>query len=205
MNKGQSIQFNHSLESESFQALTDKLRELAGDKAGTYIARALNKTAVSARQRLAAEAKLQYTVKSRGFKSDMNLKRAAADRLVAEINSEGAPLSMKEYKFSFSRPNPAKADIIKTGLKSVKKYGNKAFVGTGKANGHIYVRTGRKQSKNPERDAIEKLFSKSVPFMLGADRVFGEQRLMIEKDLKKFMNQQIQLLMKKNGGAGDAE
>jgi len=200
-----AIRFHHDLEDESFRELTDRLRELAGSKTETYVARALNKTATSARQRLSVQTRLAYTIKAGAFKSDMKITKASADKLEAEISSEGAPESLKDFKHRFSRPSPAKVDIIRTGLKAVRKYDNKAFVGTGKANGHIYVRTGKKQSGNSKRDAIEKLFSKSVPYMIGSDRVYGEQKPLIEADLKKFMDQQIRLLIQKKGGAVNAE
>lgn len=209
----QSIKFSYELEQGSYAALTAKLRELAGTKANIYIARALNKTATTARQKLAQKAKEAYTVKSRGFKSDMQIKKANAGNLVAEINSTGFPLSMKDFKHSFSRPNPTMADIVKSGLKSVYKYGNKAFVGSGDLNGHVYVRTGKaaKRYKGQKsdvyrskrgrgvpksREGLEKLFSKSVPYMIGSDnRVWGPMRPQIGSDLEKYMKQQIKFLI----------
>ena len=61
-------------------------------KAPMVISRALNKTAVSARQRLATRAQQAYTVKSGGFKKDMQIKKASSGNLVSEIRSQGLSL-----------------------------------------------------------------------------------------------------------------
>ena len=61
-------------------------------KAPTVISRALNKTATSARVDLAARAQAAYTVKSGGFKKDMEIKKATRGNLVATIKSQGKPL-----------------------------------------------------------------------------------------------------------------
>ena len=211
----QGVKFSYELEKGSYAALTAKLREVAGTKANTYIARALNKTATSARVKLGNKAREAYTVKSRGFKSDMQIKKANAGNLVAEIKSHGDTLSIRDFKNSFSRPNPAKVDIVKSGLKPIYKYGNKAFVGYGRLSGgkHVFVRTGqpakrykgvasnRYRSKTGKgvpksREALEKIKGKSVPYMLGSEnRVWGPMRPQIGSDLEKYMRQQIKALI----------
>lgn len=211
----QGIVFHYELNQGDFAILTAKLRELAGTKANTYIARALNKTAVSARKKLGTKAQESYTVKRRGFNKEMQIKNASAGNLVAEIKSHGNTLSIRDFKNAFSRPNPAKVDIVKSGLKPIYKYGNKAFVGQGRlSNGkHVFVRTGkaakryrgveagRYRSKtgrgvSGSREGLEKIKGKSVPYMLGSEnRVWGPMRPQIESDLKKFMAQQIALLL----------
>lgn len=211
---GNAVGFVFKLDKGEFAKLTQRLNELSGDKAGKYVARALNKTAVSARVVLVKTAQESYTVKQAGFASSMGLKRATSGNLQATLHSEGSPLSMKSFRYSFKRPNPARADIVNTGLKDVTKYGNKAFVGKGAANGHIYVRTGKpakmqkhmKRSKfkattgkdiAASREALEKLFSKSIPYMIGSnERVWSPTRPKIESDLKKYMEQQIAFLLK---------
>ena len=184
----QGIVFHYELNQGDFAILTAKLRELAGTKANTYIARALNKTAVSARKKLGTKAQESYTVKRGGFNKDMRIKNATAGHLVAEINSNGNTLEIKKFKYSAPKSG-VKVDIVKSGLKPLGKYGNKAFVGRGSAHGQVYVRTSK------SRLPIEKLKSKSVPYMLGSNRVWTPTSPEIESDLKKFMAQQIALLL----------
>lgn len=186
---GQLINFTYKLDEGDFARLSQKLQELAGDKARTYIARALNKTATSARVKLAQKAQASYTVKSGGFKKDMQIDKASAGNLVATIRSSGNTLEVK--KFHYSTPQTGvKIDVVRSGLKPIIKYGNKAFVGKGKANGQVYVRT------SSARLPIEKIKSKSVPYMIGSEpRVWGPMRPQIGADLQKYMRQQIALLV----------
>lgn len=184
----QTIHFTYSLDQGDFAVLTAKLRELAGTKANTYIARALNKTATSARTKLAAKAQASYTVKSGGFKKDMTIEKASAGKLVAVIKSSGNTLDFPKFKWSHPKSG-VKIDVTKSGLKSVHKYGNTAFYGLGSLHGKAYVRRGK------ARTPIEKLKSKSVPYMLGAERVWTPTEGEIGSDLKKYLGQQIKLLI----------
>ena len=188
------IEFSYELEKSTYDALVKKLEELAGNKARTYIARALNKTAVTARVKLAAKAQASYTVKKAGFNSDMKIKNASAGNLVAEIRSQGNTLDISRFHWSNSRSSGVKVDVVRSGLKPLTKYGNKAFVGggilKGKSSAKVYVR------QSPARLPIEKLKSKSVPYMLGSEnRVWGPMRPQIQSDLEHYMRQQIAMLV----------
>ena len=186
----QQIHFTYDLEQASFAALTNKLRELAGTKANTYIARALNKTAVTARKKLASKAQDAYTVKTRGFNSEMQIKKATSGDLVAEIKSHGNTLDVDKFHWSKGgKKTGAKINVVKAGLKPIHKNEPKAFVGGGSANGKVYYRKGK------SRLPIEKVKSKSVPYMIGSNRVFVPTRSEIESDLKKYMQQQIKALL----------
>ena len=181
----QQIHFTYDLEKGSYAMLVAKLRELAGTKANTYIARALNKTATSARVKLAQKAQASYTVKSGGFKKDMQIKKASAGNLVAEIRSHGDTLNVTKFKWSRSKAG-AKVDVVRGGLKHLGPAGRRAF----SYNGAVFVRTSK------ERLPIEKKKSKSVPYMLGSDnRVWGPTRPQIGADLQKYMRQQIKSLI----------
>lgn len=187
---GQVINFTYKVDEGDLSKITQKLNDLAGDKAKTYMARALNKTATSARVKLAGKAQESYTVKTGGFKKDMQINNASAGNLVAVIHSDGNTLDVK--KFHYSTPKSGvKIDVVRSGLKHIRKYGNMAFIGKGKANNQVYVRRG--SSRLP----IEKIKSKSVPYMIGSEnRVWGPMRPQIGADLQKYMNQQIALLMR---------
>ena len=197
---GQAIEFEFRLDEGEFAALTQKLRDLSGNKARTYIARALNKTATSARVKLANKAQASYTVKSGGFKKDARIEKASAGNLTAYIKSEGKTLNVHNFKWLANPSNrkgssAVKIDVVRSGLKQMGMNGNKAFTykQAKKAGGYanlVFVRPQR------ARLPIFIMKSKSVPYMLGNDqRVWLPTRPQIESDLKKFMQQQIKQLV----------
>lgn len=156
-------------------------------KAPVVISRALNKTATSARVRLAQRAQSAYTVKTTGFKKDMQIKKASAGNLEAIIRSEGQPLSINRFKHTAPKKSAAKADITKGGLKALIKGNIGAFRGPGS---QVFQREGR------SRLPIKKLFSNSVPVMIGSEkRVYGLEKENINRDLKKNVEAQIKLML----------
>lgn len=190
---GQAIDFEFKLDEGEFAKLKQKLNELSGGKANKYIARALNKTATSARLALAGKAQEAYTVKLGGFRKDAQIKNATAGHLVAYIKSQGKPLDVIRFKTAKNTKKAgAKAQIITNGkLKQIHKDEPKSFKATGKGNGQIFFRAGK------PRLPIMKVKSKSVPYMLGNDeRVWSPTRPQIESDLKKYIEQQIAFLLK---------
>ena len=218
MSDGQMITFSWELDESDFAAITAKLRELAGTKANTYIARALNKTATSARLKLARKAQSSYTVKTGGFNKEMQIDKATSGNLVATIHSEGNTLHVNKFRWS---PNGGshgvEIDVVKGGLKELHLGRNKAFVlkvGRTKYN----KETKRKEKvmrKNKTTGEMEQsmasivfarpglsrlpiyvMKSKSVPYMLGSEnRVWGPTKPQIESDLQKYMKQQIAALL----------
>mgnify|MGYP004501376547 CR=1 FL=1 len=156
----------------SLQYVQKKLGAMQS-KAPIVISRALNKTAVSARQRLAARAQQAYTVK------------ASSGNLVAEIKSQGRPLKITKFKYSAPQSG-AKADITKSGLKALVMGNIKAF----KRNGQIF------QRRSAARLPIKVLSSNSIPKMIGSEkRVYGIVKPNIESDLRKYMEAQIKMLV----------
>lgn len=162
-------------------------------KAPTVISRALNKTATTARVDLASKAQATYTVKSGGFKKDMTIQKATAGNLEAVIRSQGKPLPIDKFHTTAAKRSGAKANIIKGGgLKQLIKGNIKAFRATMK-NGHkgIFQRQGR------ERLHIKQLYSNSIPKMIGNEqRVYGVVKPSIDKHLRHYVEQQIELLTK---------
>lgn len=186
------MSITYEVDQGMLQEVQEKLGEMR-NKAPTVISRALNKTAVSARQKLAAKAQATYTVKSAGFKGAMDIRRASAGHLVAEIHSEGKPLSIVKFHTTFPKKAGGKANIIQGGGLKQLLYGGKikAFKGPG---GQMYQR--RSNSRLP----IKKLSSNSIPIMIGnEERVFGVVKPQIDSDLRHYMEQQIALLV---GGGG---
>lgn len=218
MSDGQMITFSWELDEGDFAALTAKLRELAGTKVNTYIARALNKTATSARVKLGDKARASYTVKSTGFKEDMQIDRATAGNLTAVIHSNGDTLHVNKFKWSRNGgSHGVRIDVVRSGLKEMHLNGNKAFVikvGRTKYNKKTKKRekvmrrnrvTGEMEQSMADivfarpgksRLPIYVMKSKSVPYMLGSEnRVWGPTRPEIESDLQKYMKQQIAALL----------
>ncbi len=156
-------------------------------KAPVVISRALNKTARSARVRLARRAQQSYTIKTTGFRKDMKIDDANAGKLEAVIRSQGKPLSINRFKHTAPKSG-AKADITKSGLKSLRGSRN---IGAFRAmGGNIFQREGR------SRLPIKKLFSNSVPVMIGSEkRVYGLEKNNINRDLKKNIETQIGLML----------
>ena len=174
----------YQVDQASLQRVQRKLGTMQS-KAPIVISRALNKTAVSARQRLATRAQAAYTVKSGGFKKDMQIKKASSGNLVAEIRSQGRPLKITKFKYSAPQSG-AKADITKSGLKALVMGNIKAF----KRNGQIF------QRRSAARLPIKVLSSNSSPKMIGSEkRVYGIVKPNIESDLRKYMEAQIKLLV----------
>ena len=219
---GQAVKFEFKLDKGEFAKLTAKLRKLSGNHAGTYIARALNKTATSGRKTLAEKAQETHTVQKGGFNKDMRIKNATAGNLVAKIEAEGETLNVHYFKW---RPNagskrgmrPVQNDIVKGGMKDRTLSGNGAFVikvGRTKYNKKIgqtekVMRKNRKTGQSEQatsslafartgksRTPVWVLKGPSVPGMLGSKRVWVPSRGEIESDLKKYMKQQINLLLK---------
>ena len=160
-----------------------------GRNAPKVICRAINKTASKSKTSLAEKARSVYTVKSGEFKSNMNIKRATYSSLEAEVKAHGEPLSIIAFKTTAPKSG-AKASIVKgSGLKALNKGGIKAFKGRGSLNDHIYQREGKEKLK------IHKLFSNSVPVMIGNEKVYGHIKPQIQSDLQKNIEAQIKFLL----------
>lgn len=163
-----------------------------GKKTPVVVSRALNKTAVSARVRLKNRAQAAYTVKSGKFNKYMEIRKANTGSLCAEIRSQGSPLNLTNFKATTPKSG-AKAQIVAGGGLKVLIYSAgsspiKAFRGP---NGLIFQRRGKK------RKPIKKLFSNSIPVMIGSEeRVYGVEKDNIQSDLNKYVSQQIAILIK---------
>lgn len=176
------------------EASLNRVQKKLGDmkrKAPMAISRALNKTATSARVRLAQTAQKAYTVKTGGFRKNMEIEKAASGKLEAAIKSQGKPLKLSSYKYSAPKSG-AKANVVKgNGLKALIKGNIKAFKGSGKLNGQLY------QRKEEGRYPLKVLSSNSIPKMIGNEkRVYGIVKPYIRTDLKKYIDAQIRILVR---------
>ena len=181
----------YQVDEQMLEEVQAKLGEMKS-KAPTVISRALNKVATTARVDLANKAQATYTVKTGGFKKDMEIRKATAGRLEAVIHSQGRPLDIDRFHVTAPQKAGAKANIIKgNGLKQLIKGNIKAFKGKGKLNGKIYQRVGN------ERKPLKKLKSNSIPKMIGnEEKVYGVVKPSIDRNLQHYVEQQIELLTK---------
>lgn len=173
---------------DSLHSIEKRLGNLSY-KAPKVLCKAINDTATWARRELAREAKKTYTVKMGGFNRSMKIRKANYSSLEATIESEGAPIELKQYKYS-AGVKTTKAQVITSGgLKELNKSGIKAFVANF-ASGHASIA----QRQGPERLPIKVLFSNSIPVMLGNEkRVYG----IVEPEIQKKLSEQVEKHIKK--------
>lgn len=199
------VKVTWKLDEGDFRILTRKLQDLAGSKANSKIAQALNKTATQGKKLLSANAGDAYTVdlKASGFKRAMKTQRASPGNLVATLHASGSPLSMKKFSHGDSAAEGALIDIVNTGLKPVHGSPPRAFWGKGRIAGNVFARNGKpaKRYKGksgnvpPSREGLEKKAGKSVPYMLGSPKVWGISEVEIGLELQEQMRQQVAKLV----------
>ncbi len=175
------------IEKHTIQAIEKKLGALK-DKTPEVLKKAINETAKQARKRLAVEAQKTYVIKSGKFNKAMSIKNATKSKPEAVIGATGAVTELKDFKVSparyytgANRPEIVKAKGLKqSSMKRLQMGDLKAFVARF-ASGHLSV--VQRVSKN--RLPIKKLFSPSVPKMLGNEKkVYGVVEPEISKNLQ---------------------
>lgn len=183
------IDIKYEIDKASLQNVEKRLGDISA-KAPTVIARALNRTAITARKDLVAGVRKSYTVKYGAVKSNMRIIKATPGNLEAIIRSSGSPLHIPKFSHSKAKSG-AKAGIKQGGMKQIHVNGNKAWGGV---NGLIWARTGK------DRLPIKALMSNSVPKMV--EKVFegnsgvGEAlKPKIEDRLHKEIERQIKYLV----------
>jgi hypothetical protein len=169
--------------------LEQRLNALKMD-APKVLAKALNSTAKNARRDLADKARETYTVKIGGFNSEMRLSPASAGNLEAIIKSQGANLELKKFSVGGGHGGPPLTTTIN------KQHGKKTFragfVNKIAQNGHVAAAVRQGQDRLP----IKKLFSVSVPHMLGSEQyVYGIVEPKIEENLKNNVDKEIARLL----------
>lgn len=172
---------------------------------------ALNLTAKQARTALATEAQKTYTVKSGGFRKAMKLKAASSGRLEAVIKAKGAPLPLKDFRYS-KAGGKVRVQVLKSGgLKPLEKGGIKAFINNIAKRGQTRSRDTKKgkagssvkhnaiaQRLTKKRLGIEEKFSNSIPVMIGSEkRVYGIVRPDIQKNLQENVEKQVRKVLEK--------
>lgn len=141
--------------------VTSKLKNM--EKAPRYLRKAINRTATEAIRKIKAGRSQGYTIKAGRFNQDIKVQRASVAHLDATIRSAG---NMPTIKGNFKTSTPkkgAKADIVKTGLKTIQPIGGggKAFVAPGGRAAGLIVRRKTKNKK-----PLEVIKGNSVPKMV---------------------------------------
>lgn len=160
------------------------------DKAPTVIMRAVNKTATSARQKLATQNKKVYTY-HKSVRSQMEIRKASSGNLSAEIVSSGKPHNLTSFSHSSSKNGvqvkPLRAGSKKQliGNRQIKAWKTKKIGG---ARGAILQRKGK------EKYPVKFHSGTSTPKMLESEKVYGQVKGEISEMLKKNIENQIRLL-----------
>lgn len=170
---------------------------------------ALNQTAKQARKDLATEAQKTYTIKNGGFNRAMKLKPASSGNLEAVITAKGAPLPLKNFRFS-KAGGQVRVQVLKSGgLKPLIKGNIKAFVNNIARKGQKRKKDTKKgkagtdvkhnaiaQRLTEKRLGIKEKYSNSVPVMIGNEkRVYGIVRPDIQKNLQENIEKQVQKVL----------
>lgn len=161
-------------------------------KAPIVVSRALNKTATSARQQLAAQTKKVYTYK-KSVRGQMEIRKASAGNLSAQILSNGKPHNLTSFTHSSGKRKGASAAQLKgSGKKNlIGPRGIKAWKtgARGGAGGGLLQRTGKK------RYPLKFLSGTSTPKMIENEKVYGVVEPEIREKLQKNIDNQIKLLV----------
>lgn len=170
-----------------------EIEKILGDsnkkKASQILSKAVNATAVEARNLLANKAKETYAVKSAGFNKEMSIKKGSAKSPVATIKTSGGPIELFKFKTSpatyktgDSKPKRTRARVkAHGGMRNILMDGRWAFV-TQFTSGHktLVQRTSLK------RLPIKTLYSPSIPQMIGNEKeVYGIVEPQIREMLQK--------------------
>lgn len=152
--------FKVEIDKKQLRALTFKLKNAEKDTP-KHLRNAINRTVTEAMRQIRAGRAQGYTIKAGRFTQGIRVQRATASHLDATIKSSGRPPTIKNFKTTTPKSG-AKADITKTGLKSLRKgeAGAAFILRGGKAAGLIAQRKTRK------RFPLRILYGNSVPKMV---------------------------------------
>lgn len=165
-------------------------RELGkiSSQAPRYIARALNKTAVTFRKEMIQGIQKTYIMKYGNVKGQMKIHKANAGNLVAIIEVNGDVIPITKFKATKgAKKTGAKAQVLRGGgLKPVIVNGIKSYMGT---DNNVHHRT------SSARGPVPSVMGPSVPGMVNSDRWYPEVEARGSVHLYNYMQQQIAMLV----------
>ena len=172
------------------QADLNRVKEALGDlksKSPVVISRGLNKTATTARQKLATQVKAVYTYK-KSVRSQMTIKRATYGNLEAVIESRGHTHRSTSFKYSFRKSTGASIQTLRGGgtpLHPPKAWKSGDFIRQRKLEG----------GKPVWRYPTKTLRGPSTPKMVENDKVYGRLKGEIESVLHMNIESAIQSVL----------
>ena len=172
------------------QADLAHVREALGNlahKSPVAISRGVNKTAVTARQKLAKQVKAVYTYK-KSVRSQMTIQRATYSSLEAVIESQGHTHRSTSFKNSFRKSSGAEIHPLRGGggsLNLPKAWRRGDFIRQRKLKG------GRPVWRYPTKT----LRGPSTPKMVENEKVYGRIKGEIESTLHKNIESAIQSVL----------
>lgn len=171
-------------------------------KAPVVLKQALNATAKDARTMLANRAKDIYVIQKSKFNKAMEIKPAKLRKPEAFIVTAGAPLELIDFKTNPKVPSVGAARpeittgkvLVKSSMKRLEMGDLKAFVAKFKS-GHVSI----VQRRGPDRLPLRKLFSPSIPKMIGnEEEVYGA----VKPKIAELLDANIRKYIKKTVEAG---
>ena len=156
-------------------------------KSPVVVSRALNKTATTARQRLATQVKAVYTYK-KSVRSQMTIKRATYGNLEAVIESSGHTHRSTSFKYSFRKSTGASIQTLRGGgspLHPPKAWKSGDFIRQRKLEG----------GKPVWRYPTKTLRGPSTPKMVENEKVYGRLKGEIEAVLHRNIESAIQSVL----------
>lgn len=170
------------LDQADVNALDRRLKWM-GEEAPRALRNAINRTATQAKKELTNKTRQVYTYgkKSKDVTSHMRLKRAGGD-LTAIIYVNGGSEEMNEFEASGGTGRGSQLSTTVKTTNGAKTWGSAAFQNS--VGGYYGPFTRKTSSRLP----IEKLYSLSVPSMVGNDQVYGVTEPLIITRLKTEVN-----------------
>ena len=172
------------------QADLSHVQEALGNlksKSPVVISRGLNKTATTARQKLATQVKAVYTYK-KSVRSQMTIKRATYGNLEAVIESRGHTHRSTSFKYSFRKGTGASIQTLRGGgspLHPPKAWKSGDFIRQRKLEG----------GKPVWRIPTKTLRGPSTPKMVENEKVYGRLKGEIESVLHRNIESAIQSVL----------
>lgn len=149
--------------------LQEKLKDIP-EKIPIVTARAINRSAESAKTQAGRSVRETYVIKQKDVTSTIKIKKAYPADLSAQIKSTGSALEIMKFKVRANRPLPTRG---KYAVVSVKKGSSKMINGSfviGMGNGHTNVFTRVSKKRLPIRGH----YGPSIPQMLGNENVVSK-------------------------------
>lgn len=181
------------------KTIADQLEEYH-DKAPIVLKQALNATAKDARSMLANQAKKIYVIQKSKFNKAMTIKNASNRKLEALVVAKGSPIELINFKTNPKKPTTGENRpevttgkvLTASGLKRLEKGNIKAFVAKF-TSGHVSIVQRRGEARLP----VKKLFSPSIPKMIGNEKevyekVKPEIAQLLDVNIRKFIAKTIE-------------